>query len=157
MHVILDHHEITEDLTERCLRLARQSYAIFGSLGGVTPASARLVAEQLHGQLKETGGNRIAQLVLTHLVPELERRGTTFWGTPLGRACGWWTGGGQLEVNDAIDGTEAITPQPRVSLLLGITRQSAFELVTKGRMKKVSAVGVRPEDVRREMQARYPL
>lgn len=157
MHPILDHHEIISDLGERCLQLANQYGGIYqgNPANGLRASMAAQRAEELAELLAQPGGNATAQLILTHLVPELERRGTDFWGTPLGRACGWWTGAGQLDSS----GGEllTVTPQPRVALLLGMSRQSAFEMVAKGRLRKLSPAGVAPEDVRREMQARYPL
>lgn len=155
MHMILEHHEIVADLAERCVRLAESATAILGDSTARSQANARTSASELRTRLAHPGGNSAAQLILRHLVPELESRGTDFWGTPLGRACGWWTGAGQLDAS----GGEllAVTPQPRVPLLLGMTRQSAFEMVTKGRLRKLAPAGVAPEDVRREMQARYPL
>jgi hypothetical protein len=156
MHVILDHHEIIADLTERCTQLAERYSKIFGGNVDNGKVMATLRAGGLAQALGDpTRGLVAATDVLTHLVPEIEKRGTDFWGSPLGRACGWWTGAGQL---DASSGELlAVTPQPRVALLLGMSRQSAFEMVVKGRLKKLSPAGVAPEDVRREMQARFPL
>ena len=155
MHPILDHHEIVSDLAERLIRLAEASTMMLGASSATTQPAARAAADELRLQLKEPGGNAAAQRILTYLVPEIEKRGTDFWGTPLGRACGWWTGAGQL---DASSGELlAVTPQPRVALLLGMSRQSAFEMVTKGKLTKIAPAGVSPTDVRREMQARYPL
>lgn len=157
MHLILEHHEIVSDLKERCLQLANQYGAVYqgNPANGLRASMAGQRAEELTEHLARPGGNAAAQLILTHLVPELERRGSNFWGTPLGRACGWWTGAGQLDASGGE--VELVTPQPRVALLLGVSRQAAYELMTKGRFKKINPTGVRPEDVRREMQARYPL
>lgn len=157
MHQILDHHEIGADLTERCIQLAERFSGIFGGPAVNDRPRAHVAAGQLRLELKEPGGNAAAQRILTHLVPEIERNGTDFWGTPLGRACGWWTGAGQLDGSNANGGTEIATPSPRIALLLGVSRQSVFQMIAKGKLKKTTVVGVDPADVRREMQARWPL
>lgn len=155
MHLVLNHHEISPDLKIRCLQVAECYRRVFDGEAVVSVAMSIGRASALAQALAEPGGNAAAQSILTYLVPELERNGTDFWGTPLGRACGWWTGAGQLDYSGG--GLQVVTPQPRVPLLLGMTRQSAFEMVTRGRLRKLSPAGVASEDVRREMQARYPL
>lgn len=157
MHPILEHHEIMADLTERCLQLANRYGAIYqgNPANGLRASMAGQRAQELAELLARPGGNAAAQLIQTHLVSDLELRGTDFWGTPLGRACGWWTGAGQIESNG--EDVMIVTPQARVAPLLGMSRQSAFEMTAKGRLKRLHLVGVDPADVRREMQARYPL
>lgn len=146
-HPILDPDAIRADLAPRIDRLAGAYRELFGIeltlLGGI----CRQWAEALCGPDKAAG--QVARELLEHLVPEAEQRGSAFWGTALGRAIAWWTGG-PLDSGDqaAMPGGSTVS-RAAVAEIFGFTRQRLFELQKAGRL-------CTQDQVKDEMRARWP-
>lgn len=155
MHEILEHKDIPLDLAFRLERLeANYVNAFMTSSPKSGDLLADLYADLLAGRTVpgvEGGGEAAANRIAVALTEEAERYGGKFWGTPLGRACGWWLGGLSAYSDGGVARTIAAG-------MLGVSRQRALELIQAGRLdpQNETLTGVTRTALRREMQERYP-
>lgn len=145
MNEILDAPGVGGELYTRINRLASAWEATFGDnlltapmLDRTPSMIASLWTAELQGRRGPGAGLVVATLVQVHLVEQAESGSHTFWGSPLGRAVAWWTGGPE--------GASASV----LAALLGTSRQRIYELRNLGRLTN-------PAQVREEMRGRWPL
>lgn len=162
-HLIED-PAVYDDLRERVRQLDVRFCAIFGSrtydeawvAGAALWWSEALLGNMAHEQAGNVTGEDAARQVLDNLVDPVERRRPEFWGTPLGRALAWWTGGeeaAELQGDRGVHRSEA-------AAALGISRQAVQKSITERPRyydpQEASPTGVSAAGLRRAMRERFP-
>ena len=162
-HEILGAEGLREDIEGRILAryqaIQRVIQSTVDAQGAGWPLSdltksAEMLALALTDELprRDGGGRTMAEqaaaMIVNALTDPHERGLSAWWGTPLGRACGWWLGGPDP------DGPVSTST---AAAILGMSRQSVHEARNRGRLDLAGPTGVSAAAVRAHMQATYPL